>query len=817
MEHDEIFYFNENLINCMNNICKMPITLISAPVGYGKTTALREFFRRTNTNYRVVAMERDCPVEVFWDSLRDALASCADGGRGGAEAFGLPLEFPMTNGAVSETVTRISRLNFSRKTVLIFDDFHNMKPPGPADFLVLLAKRAVRNLHVVVSSRHEFPNMRDLLLAGCSNIITAKAFVLSEGEISKFFAAHNVELSSRQARALSLYAEGWPSLVHNIMISVTLAGKIDGQSISAFENNIVLSLTEEVYIPLPDECKDLLLRLCGETDFTGEQADFVCRGETPDFARGALDKIKSRGAFVIREDTNGGSNRIHNFFAKAIKSRFLLLSEHERAEFIKRMGDWFLQEENYRKAANYYRMADDAASFFSAYERVKICCGPPDVFLMLLSFFAREAENILSYNALGALSFAVEMYLNGAGDVFKDIVGMIEPSARESPRLAAGLELVLCPLDECDIEKNAARINRASLLVSDKMPDKLDFLYTSPSILFMYYKKPGSLDDTVKSFNALLDGYRELTGAGDSGAAFLLKAEACYCRGEFGQADAALQAALLNSIRQGDMGVWTAGRFLSARVLLARGDVDGAFKIIDETRGRIASEEGYSLRNTIDLCENFLLLMLDRPEGFVPWIFSEGVYDGRLIRPLVPFAAIVRGACLVKSGRSSEIIGCRLSGAWPLTSFCGVLRSIYDNLTLSTALAEFGSLDESAEFLCGAMDLALPDSLYSPFFEMCPASWGMFEKAAAAGPRYKVFVSKVRACGRRLCGARNMARTDAGILTKREKEVVGLLRNGLKNKEIAGALHVSENTVKSALKNIFRKMGVESRKDIANM
>jgi DNA-binding NarL/FixJ family response regulator len=48
-------------------------------------------------------------------------------------------------------------------------------------------------------------------------------------------------------------------------------------------------------------------------------------------------------------------------------------------------------------------------------------------------------------------------------------------------------------------------------------------------------------------------------------------------------------------------------------------------------------------------------------------------------------------------------------------------------------------------------------------------------------------------------------------LTLRESEVAALLARGLSNREIAEALYISEHTVKSHLKSVFRKTGVGTR------
>jgi DNA-binding NarL/FixJ family response regulator len=52
-------------------------------------------------------------------------------------------------------------------------------------------------------------------------------------------------------------------------------------------------------------------------------------------------------------------------------------------------------------------------------------------------------------------------------------------------------------------------------------------------------------------------------------------------------------------------------------------------------------------------------------------------------------------------------------------------------------------------------------------------------------------------------------------LTKREGELVGLLTHGLKNKEIATALNISEGTVKVYLSRLFQKLKVKDRFELA--
>ncbi|HEY8786139.1 MAG TPA: response regulator transcription factor [Candidatus Limnocylindria bacterium] len=58
-------------------------------------------------------------------------------------------------------------------------------------------------------------------------------------------------------------------------------------------------------------------------------------------------------------------------------------------------------------------------------------------------------------------------------------------------------------------------------------------------------------------------------------------------------------------------------------------------------------------------------------------------------------------------------------------------------------------------------------------------------------------------------------RADPDRLTERELEVLGLVTTGLRNKEIAARLGITENTAKFHLKNILEKLHAESRAELA--
>jgi DNA-binding NarL/FixJ family response regulator len=55
------------------------------------------------------------------------------------------------------------------------------------------------------------------------------------------------------------------------------------------------------------------------------------------------------------------------------------------------------------------------------------------------------------------------------------------------------------------------------------------------------------------------------------------------------------------------------------------------------------------------------------------------------------------------------------------------------------------------------------------------------------------------------------------LLTQREADVLELLQNGRSNKEIAAKLSIGIETVRTHASNIYRKLGISSRRDLANL
>jgi DNA-binding NarL/FixJ family response regulator len=83
---------------------------------------------------------------------------------------------------------------------------------------------------------------------------------------------------------------------------------------------------------------------------------------------------------------------------------------------------------------------------------------------------------------------------------------------------------------------------------------------------------------------------------------------------------------------------------------------------------------------------------------------------------------------------------------------------------------------------------------------------------AVCPPRYSSLLFQCAA--RDLSFSGNPSHRSRFGLSRREQQLVGLIRQGLSNKEIATCLNLSEQTVKNHIHNMLRKVGASDRLDI---
>jgi LuxR family maltose regulon positive regulatory protein len=133
---------------------------------------------------------------------------------------------------------------------------------------------------------------------------------------------------------------------------------------------------------------------------------------------------------------------------------------------------------------------------------------------------------------------------------------------------------------------------------------------------------------------------------------------------------------------------------------------------------------------------------------------------------------------------------------------------------LQSLAAQAPDLTRAHRYLRTALELAHPHGYLATIIEHGPGIAALLY-SLPAGPDLKPYIDElsIRAEAAAASADGPAGLLPGGPLSDRELTVLRLLASRLTTTEIAGALFVSPNTLKSHMKSIYRKLDVNSRAD----
>ena len=101
-----------------------PLTIVEAPIGYGKTTAVREFLAAKGVPviWASLFSESDTP-EAFWGRLAMEVSRLDETAGNRLKSLGAPADAPQ----IAAILTILNDLDYEKNTTLVVDDFHLAK------------------------------------------------------------------------------------------------------------------------------------------------------------------------------------------------------------------------------------------------------------------------------------------------------------------------------------------------------------------------------------------------------------------------------------------------------------------------------------------------------------------------------------------------------------------------------------------------------------------------------------------------------------------------------------------------------------------
>jgi LuxR family maltose regulon positive regulatory protein len=288
-------------------------------------------------------------------------------------------------------------------------------------------------------------------------------------------------------------------------------------------------------------------------------------------------------------------------------------------------------------------------------------------------------------------------------------------------------------------------------------------------------------------------------------------ADVAYERGDLTTAEAHLDAAAQFGEELAFLKFPGRSRLARARLLQARGDLDGALALVADAERVFNADFSPDLR-PIAAQRARMLVAYGRLEEARDWARARGLIPEAEVAFAREYELLTLARLLTAEGATAEAMVV-VERALAAAEAAGRGRSILEGRIVD-ALARHasGELDAALASLDRAVALAEPDGWARTFLDEGPAMTALLKEAAKRRTvRAYVHGLLVSATG----APPAVARTRPPLvypLSERELEVLRLLQSELDGPEMANELVVSVNTLRTHTKNIYAKLGVSSRR-----
>lgn len=332
------------------------LTVLSAPAGAGKTRLLAQWA------HVVDADEED--TAVVWLSLqrgdadlaplRAALERVDDAGLRAGLAR-LPEAWSTdTARALARSLRRAGR-----RIVIILDDVHVVETDQLADMLSSFVNAVPGNAHVVVSGRgtRRIPLARRRI-AGIALELDGKDLAFTPAEVRSFFRARGVSLSQGEITSVLRRTEGWATGLRLLELAALHDSFATVLPLRGDSPAVTDYFAEEVFADLDHELSEFLVLTSVPESFTPELASRLAGGAP---AASMIERLIRHNVLISRRGSEPGAYHYHPLLREFLYAR-LKDRGHDVLEALeKAAAEWFADEQEHLLALTHVMRSRDAA------------------------------------------------------------------------------------------------------------------------------------------------------------------------------------------------------------------------------------------------------------------------------------------------------------------------------------------------------------------------------------------------------------------------------------------------------------------------
>ena len=783
-------YVNEKLTEKIDKINSHPLTVVEAPMGYGKTTAIKIYLNKFHTNYYWQNIYTDSDI-AFWQGFCRIISKIDSNVGSRLENIGLPKD----SIKLEECIELINSIYIKEEIAIILDDYHLIDNKNLDELIYNLVKSMDNKIHLIIITRNK-PDIEieELQLKKLVNYITKNCLEFEKDDIKKYYKLCGINLNTLNIDDVYKKSEGW------------------------------ISVEKLVYDPFEEKFKDFLLRLCVFDQFTLEQVKFVTGDENVDLLIKELTQVNA----FVKYDKKNKVYLFHAIFRTCLLEKLKEKDDDYKKEVYKKGGLLFYKKRKYVLSMGYFYKARYYESFLNTLVQDKgnsITGEIKDTFIRCMENCPNEFKQ---KNHLALLVYARRLFTYNEMDLFGKVCGQFYENIakdkniddKEKNQLLGEMKLILSFTKYNNIEEMSNLHKEAYELMykpSTIMTNKSTWTFGSPSILYMYYREKDKLQEQLRIMKNAMPYYYKITDNHGKGADYIMEAEVCFNQGDILNAEIALDKAMLMCDKYS--GVLCCALFLKLRILIHRGKYEEFRTLMDEIEDRIYINDLHMFSDTLDLIRAYIYSNLKEESKIPKWIINGNFENTRLLFPTMPLVNFIYSKVLITKKDYIKVVALYDKSMAMARIFPNLLCEIFENMHIAIAYDNLSKRKESIEKLEKALEIAISDRLYMIFAENYTDIKNLLDEIYEKG-NFKEAIEEIRRLQKPYEEFLKFVKKEKSKvieLSERELEVANLAAQGFTNNEIAKKLFVSVNTVKTILKAVFKKLCIKSRQEIKDV
>jgi ATP/maltotriose-dependent transcriptional regulator MalT len=805
------------------------ITVVAAPAGYGKSSLVSQWAQGSQLPTVWLNVNAADSTQSFFAHVLAAIR----------------VKFPDFGSDFENEPSANPLLNVKKLTEAAGDlkeAFNFVLDNGPADSpeVTTVAQALIdflpNNVHLIIVRRvTPTTSLARYASLGNLSLITSQDLKFSDAEISKIAEINGLQQLDDDSSKLIDRCEGWPAAVQMITRSIARGNQNSKFEIESGSSPLAV-LALETINSLNAENKSKISRLVLLSEFDLETAAIVL-GE--DFSESFINKLATDGLYV---SVSSGPDRVYRFndIVYEVLSHQEFGDPRENRKIHEKLASHFWERGDYGKALEHVFKSDNEEKFkvyldtsirymavigrgdqlikWSEYagdtsprgevmkktikvvgHLVNLEFARAEALATELEIISEQSKELEFLNQLTSMAFAHIYFARGE---FTRSLAMIERALMsDSPfesientdriallRLKAGIHFLYDQpeeINEC--------LKKARILLNSGNVINAPYYITCITSLSLWCEGrffEAAEHASIAINQALIAGYASISAPLD---AYMVLAR---CQLELSQLDKAVETSTVLFEKSTDSNIWPWALMAEgtrACINITKGQIPQMMEMVKQQRERLAElRSPHELSWLIDITEVFLRFVLD------DWERAE-----ELLRRM-PKIEMVRQIDLnAKFQSDPRKIPALVDGFPENTPRERVNKFLYQaTINIDHENLALAHLNKALEI--GA------EVGYHEYFVRQHRLYPIMVKAAAAQPT--VFrESVVQEMTERIQAMNSDTGALEEKLTARELEILKHLTTGIPLSAIAKQLHISQNTMKTHLRNVYRKLGVDGR------